>query len=275
MRFKYAVASIALLCLHAPAQSPGNFSFKDLRITGKVVDAGTGEPLDGVVVRVVSISTPQLWPSTTTNADGKYSLALSALISPTVKVEFSKTGWLPDPRELIANLSGRPQTDVLLADSKGNTSYYKTLAEATVKYSASNATTTPPHLEPILSLPPERKAETLRAIQAENPEVYSNVIAAERNYAAVKQLREKFATTPAYVTADLDWTNPGRVLLNGSVRSESDKAKLFEILRQPSGGTVFTDNLKIDRSVPALNHFMANQPQPPMKNLYRPDRSGG
>lgn len=258
---QFVAAGIAFLCLHALAQTTGKLGSNDLRITGRVVDAGTGAPLEGVVVRAISTMSKEPRASTTTNADGKYNLAVKALLSFSLKVEFSKTGWGPDPRELVANLSGSPQIDILLADLKGNSSYYRTLAEATVRNSVANAAGTPPQLEPLLSLPPERKAETLRVIQAVNPDVYAGVLAADQNYATVKQLREKFAATPTDVTADLDWKNRGRVVLTGSVRSEADKAKLFEDLKAPSSKTLFTDNLKIDKSVPALNNYFANQPK--------------
>ncbi|SDP94255.1 Carboxypeptidase regulatory-like domain-containing protein [Rhodoferax sp. OV413] len=274
---QFVAACIAFLCLHALAQTTGKFSFTDLRITGRVVDAGTGAPLEGVVVSVIDPRSPQPPASTTTNADGKYNLAINALISPplNLKVKFSKTGWGPDPRELVANLSKSPQIDILLADLKGNSNYYKALADATVKNSVANVAVTPPQLEPLLSLPPERKAETLRAIQAVNLDVYAGVQAADRNYARVKQLREKFAATLSDVTADPDWKNPGQVVLTGSVRSEADKAKLLEDLKAPSGKTFFTDNLKIDKSAPALNNHLAHQPKTPTPNQLRFDSLGG
>jgi hypothetical protein len=263
---EYVAAGIAFLCLSALAQTTGKVGITDLRIAGRVVDAGTGAPLEGVVVRVTSIMFEQPNTSATTNADGKYNLAVKAFLPDSLKVEFSKTGWGPDPRELVANLSGSPQIDILLADLKGNSSYYKALAEATVKGSVANGAGTPPQLEPLLSLPPERKAETLRAIQALNSDVYAAALAADQNYATVKELREKvrellaeWAARSTDVTADLDWKNPGRVVLTGSVRSEADRAKLLGALKEPSSKTLFTDNLKIDKSVPALNSRRANQ----------------
>jgi len=263
----------ACLCLHALAQITGKFSFTDQRVTGRVVDAGTGAPLEGVVVRVIGLFSAQPMASTTTKLDGRYDLTVKALMSTSLKVDFSKTGWGPDPREITASLSGGPQADVLLADLKGSGNYYKALADATVKNSVATVTGTPPQLEPLLSLPPERKAETLRAIQALNPSVYAGVLVADQNYATVKQLREKFAATSTDVTADLDWKNPGRVVITGSVRSEADKAKLFEDLKIPLGKSLYTDKLRIDKSAPALDNHWAHQPNVPSSKQWLLDKS--
>jgi hypothetical protein len=172
VRYLFA-ACVACLCLHALAQKTDKYNFTEVRVTGRVVDAGTSVPLEGVVVRLMGPLSPQPITSTTTKADGKYNLTVKAWISNSLKVEFSKTGWGSDPRELTANLSGTPQVDVLLADLKGNSSYYKALAEATVKNSVAIVAGTPPQLEALLSLPPERKAETLKAVQAIDPSVYA------------------------------------------------------------------------------------------------------
>jgi hypothetical protein len=100
-------------------------------------------------------------------------------------------------------------------------------------------------------------------------------LAADQNYFAVKQLREKFAASSTDVTAELDWKNPGRVVITGSVRSEADKARLFEDLKVPSGKSIYTDNLKIDKSAPALNNRLAHQPKTPVPNPWLVDKSSG
>ncbi|WP_156472958.1 carboxypeptidase-like regulatory domain-containing protein [Pseudorhodoferax sp. Leaf265] len=254
------VATIALFSLHVEAQTPGKIVSIEWRIMGRVLDAGTGAPLAGVVVRGPGALSQPPEPSTTTNAEGKYSLTVKSPMFVPPKVVFSKTGWGPNPRELIVSLSGIQQADILLADLKGSSGYYSALAQAMVD-SAAKSAGKPPQLEAALSLPPERKAETFRVLQSADPQLYSGVVIANQNYGTVKQLREKFASSSAPVTADFDWSNPGRVVLTGSVRSQADKAKILEEVQLPIGNAVFTDNLKIDKSAPAFSDFMAHQPK--------------
>lgn len=277
MKFLHLIVACAAayVCLTAVAQNPP----LERKVSGRVVDAATGAPLEGVVVRVAGpgvmfLAAPAPYATFVTGKDGRYLLKVRSAHFSVLKIEFSKTGWGPDPHEVTIG-SASAQADISLADLKAAPTYYRALAVKMAKDAATLAMGNPTQLESLLSLPAESKAETFRALQEISPNVYAGVVTADQTFATVKQLRGKFAVNANDMTADLDWRNPGRVVISGSIQTEADKAKLFEGLKAPTGRLLFTDNVKVDKSAPPLNNRWAHQPKLPVPNQWLFDKSGG
>ena len=246
----------------AHAQTP-----QTLQIFGRVVDASSGGGVGGVEVMLVDGSTTppkRLDPKDIgTRADGTYSMPLAAALSKkvTLRLHFSKVGYVRDPTLLVLDLSkaAQQQEDVYVALKKQSAAYYNALSENARTHGPSTLEKSSPYLPVILALPEQERTQTLQQIGKLDAAVYAEYSMALKSDLAVKLMTQKYLTTDFGFRANAPV--PGSVLVYGKVKSEDDKAQVFKDLYSKGAGIVIDDQLLVRNTAkPLPTYEFANSP---------------